>query len=305
MNEPTLSHNPYSCCVFSSVSWMVESFCSGTRVLLHLHENIPDPLEFDLLEQNLIVFWHFGLKSVNILSVFQLLAPFLHFLPLFSSSLFSQLSQFFTDPCASSPCLHGNCSRSDGGEEEEPSYTCECSEGYEGERCDQILLDLPPADWDPATPSAPERVTPAASTTTAATQPPTTVPTTTTTEAAPTLPSWQPKPGQRLLVVPWEADRVRTHPLNRSVDGFRWRNARRAHAVCVSGDGGPPLFEPWALWADVRNSDAVRGGAWRKRCEVRTHFLTPDVDLYGRKSPFLSNLAHFTSSALFYVKAVI
>uniref|UniRef100_A0A3P8TTD8 Delta/notch-like EGF repeat containing n=1 Tax=Amphiprion percula TaxID=161767 RepID=A0A3P8TTD8_AMPPE len=118
--------------------------------------------------------------------------------------------EFFTDPCASSPCLHGNCSRSDGGEEGEPAYTCECTEGYEGERCDQILLDLPAADWDPATPSAPELATPAASTTTAAaTQPPqpTTVPSTTT-PAPPTLQPWQPKPGQRLLVVPWEADRV-------------------------------------------------------------------------------------------------
>lgn len=128
---------------------------------------------------------------------------------------FPSLSQFFTDPCASSPCLHGNCSRSSGGEEEgESAYLCECTEGYEGERCDQILLDLPPADWDPATPSAPEPATPVTSTTTATAQPqrPTTVPstTTTTTPAPPTLQSWQPKPGQRLLVVPWEADRVRT-----------------------------------------------------------------------------------------------
>uniref|UniRef100_A0A667WU45 Delta/notch-like EGF repeat containing n=1 Tax=Myripristis murdjan TaxID=586833 RepID=A0A667WU45_9TELE len=94
--------------------------------------------------------------------------------------------EFFIDPCASSPCLHGNCSRSDGGEE---AYTCECSEGYEGERCDQILLDLPAANWDPATPSP-------------TTAPPTTSP------APPTLQPWQPKPGQRLLVVPWEAERV-------------------------------------------------------------------------------------------------
>ncbi|XP_061575157.1 delta and Notch-like epidermal growth factor-related receptor isoform X2 [Cololabis saira] len=117
--------------------------------------------------------------------------------------------EFFTDPCASSPCLHGNCSRSDSGEDGEPAFTCECSEGYEGERCDQILLDLPPADWDPATPSAPEPATPVGSTTTAATQPqqPTTFPSTTTPEP-PTLQPWQPKPGQRLLVVPWEADRV-------------------------------------------------------------------------------------------------
>uniref|UniRef100_A0A8C7Y617 Delta/notch-like EGF repeat containing n=1 Tax=Oryzias sinensis TaxID=183150 RepID=A0A8C7Y617_9TELE len=121
--------------------------------------------------------------------------------------------EFFTDPCASSPCLHGNCSRSDGGEEEEPSYTCECSEGYEGERCDQILLDLPPP---PTT----------VSTTTTTT-------TTTTTEAPPTLPSWQPKPGQRLLVVPWEADRVRMPPLNRSFDGFR---------VIVNASGAPVLW---------------------------------------------------------------
>lgn len=169
-----------------------------------------------------LTFW-----SKVYLECFPACGSFSSFFSLFSSSLFSQLSQFFTDPCASSPCLHGNCSRSDGGEEEEPSYTCECSEGYEGERCDQILLDLPPADWDPATPSAPELVTPAASTTMAATQPqpPSTVPTTTTTttEAPPTLPSWQPKPGQRLLVVPWEADRVRMPPLNRGFDGFRWR----------------------------------------------------------------------------------
>uniref|UniRef100_A0A3B4X5A0 Delta/notch-like EGF repeat containing n=1 Tax=Seriola lalandi dorsalis TaxID=1841481 RepID=A0A3B4X5A0_SERLL len=110
--------------------------------------------------------------------------------------------EFLTDPCASSPCLHGNCSRSDSGEEGEPAYTCECTEGYEGEKCDQILLDLPAADWDPATPSAPELATPVASTTAAATQPqqPTTVPSTTT-PAPPTLQPWQPKPGQRLLVV--------------------------------------------------------------------------------------------------------
>ncbi|MEQ2295502.1 hypothetical protein AMECASPLE_015136 [Ameca splendens] len=120
------------------------------------------------------------------------------------------LEQFFTDPCASSPCLHGNCSRSEGGEEGEPAYSCECTEGYEGERCDQILLDLPPAaDWGPATPSAPELATLVTSTTmaTAPHQQPTTVPVATTL-APPTLQPWQPKPGQRLLVVQWDADRV-------------------------------------------------------------------------------------------------
>lgn len=143
--------------------------------------------------------------------------------------LFSIFFQFFTDPCASSPCLHGNCSRSDDGKEGEAAYTCVCSEGYEGGRCDQILMDLPPAEWDPSTPPAPELATPAASTTAAATQPPTTTTTvpppttalpsttvppptttdTTTTTPPPTLQPWQPKAGQRLLVVSWEADRVR------------------------------------------------------------------------------------------------
>ncbi|CAL1571845.1 unnamed protein product [Knipowitschia caucasica] len=109
--------------------------------------------------------------------------------------------EFFTDPCASSPCLHGNCSHSDG---DGGVFTCECSDGYEGVRCDQILLDLPPAEWEPQ-----ELATPVAPTTPAATQPP--QPTTvasTTPPAPPTLPPWQPKAGQRMLVVPWESGRV-------------------------------------------------------------------------------------------------
>ncbi|CAL8351459.1 unnamed protein product [Lota lota] len=117
--------------------------------------------------------------------------------------------EFFTDPCASSPCLHGNCSRGDGELEGETAYTCECTEGYEGERCDQSLSDLSTANWDPATPSAPELATPITSTASAATQPqqPTTTPSTIA-PPQPTLQPWQPKPGQRLLVVLWEAERV-------------------------------------------------------------------------------------------------
>lgn len=196
-------------------------------------------------------------------------------LSLFICCLFPSFSQFIMDPCASSPCLHGNCSRSDGGEDGESAYMCECTEGYEGEKCDQILLDLPPADWDPATPSAPEPATPAASTTTAATQPQplTTVTTTTTTPAPPTLQSWQPKPGQRLLVVSWEADRVRTSPGNPNSGEFILQMSEElmlCDAVWVSGDGGSALCEPWAVWADIRNAHSVRGGAWRDCCEVRT-----------------------------------
>ncbi|XP_075871090.1 delta and Notch-like epidermal growth factor-related receptor [Nelusetta ayraudi] len=94
--------------------------------------------------------------------------------------------EFFTDPCASSPCLHGNCSRSGGKEEAEEggakpaAFTCQCAQGYEGERCDRL-------------------------------QPPNTTTATSTSTQSPALPTllpWRPRAGQRLLVVPWEAERV-------------------------------------------------------------------------------------------------
>lgn len=118
------------------------------------------------------------------------------------SSFTGRNCEFFADPCASSPCLHGNCSRSDEGE----AYTCECTEGYEGKRCDQPVLDLPVSSWEPATPPAPEQATPAIPTTVTQPPQPTTVPSTTL--ATPTLQPWQPKAGQRLLVVPLEIDQV-------------------------------------------------------------------------------------------------
>ncbi|XP_049582702.1 delta and Notch-like epidermal growth factor-related receptor [Syngnathus scovelli] len=115
--------------------------------------------------------------------------------------------EFFTDPCSSSPCLHGNCSFHNGEEEGEPTYTCECSEGYEGPKCDQIVLAG--AEWEPVSPSAPELATPVTSTTSAATQPPhPTSVSPSTTSPPPTLPPWQHKTGQRLVVVLWEPDRV-------------------------------------------------------------------------------------------------
>ncbi|XP_055752026.1 delta and Notch-like epidermal growth factor-related receptor [Salvelinus fontinalis] len=111
--------------------------------------------------------------------------------------------EFFTDPCASSPCFHGNCSRSGEGE----AYTCECSEGYKGEKCEQAILDLlPVSNWDPATPPAPEQATPAMPTTAPQPSQPNMV--STTTQAPPTLQPWQPKAGQRLLVVQWEKIQV-------------------------------------------------------------------------------------------------
>lgn len=108
-----------------------------------------------------------------------------------SSTSLSSSPQFFTDPCASSPCLHGNCSWSDGGGGEEAegaepaAFTCQCTEGYEGERCDRLQSPPPPSN-DTTTPTQ----SPA---------PP----------DLPTLLPWRPRAGQRLLVVPWEAERVR------------------------------------------------------------------------------------------------
>lgn len=188
-----------------------------THSCSHSTENSNNDSEFDMFDFHCRLCRADGPKHLDT----DLFAPFLSLtLPVFLGVF---LSQFFTDPCASSPCLHGNCSRSEGAEEGEPAYTCDCSEGYEGERCDQLLLGLSPADWDSASPSAPEPATPVTSATASATQPPqpttvasstaTTTTTTTSSPAPPTLQTWQPKPGQRLLVVPWEADRVReTHP---------------------------------------------------------------------------------------------
>lgn len=114
--------------------------------------------------------------------------------------------EFFADPCASSPCVHGNCSQGD----EAMVFSCECSEGFEGERCDQPKFDPGEPSWDVAENFAPEHATPATPVTpTAATQTaePTTEPT--TTEAPPTLEPWLPKAGQRFVEVQWDEEQVR------------------------------------------------------------------------------------------------
>ncbi|KAJ8368140.1 hypothetical protein SKAU_G00081680 [Synaphobranchus kaupii] len=105
--------------------------------------------------------------------------------------------EFFADPCTSSPCLHGNCSRSGDGS----MYTCECSEGFGGERCDQPLLSQATFTWGSSSvPPVPEHATPATTST------PTTVPS--TTQAPPTLQPWQPRLGQRVAEVAWEEEQV-------------------------------------------------------------------------------------------------
>ncbi|XP_016379885.1 delta and Notch-like epidermal growth factor-related receptor [Sinocyclocheilus rhinocerous] len=115
--------------------------------------------------------------------------------------------KFFADPCASSPCLHGNCSQDGGGD----GFVCECSEGYSGVRCDlpTLTFDLSESTWDLAESLVPEHATPATPATPATTTQvfqPTTVPT--TTQALPTLEPWRPKPGQKVVEILWEDQQV-------------------------------------------------------------------------------------------------
>lgn len=103
-------------------------------------------------------------------------------------SLVKFSSQFVADPCASDPCLHGNCTR------EGAEFVCVCSDGYAGVRCEQppSAFDLVESSWDLA-------ATPA--TTTQPSQPITEF---SDTDAPPTLQPWQQKPGQRVMEIKWE-----------------------------------------------------------------------------------------------------
>uniref|UniRef100_A0A8C1XED7 Delta/notch-like EGF repeat containing n=1 Tax=Cyprinus carpio TaxID=7962 RepID=A0A8C1XED7_CYPCA len=118
-----------------------------------------------------------------------------------------QNCEFFADPCASSPCLHGNCSQ----EGEGDGFVCECIEGYSGVRCDlpTLTFDLSESTWDLAESLVPEHATPATPATPATTTQvfqPTTVPT--TTQAPPTLESWKPKLGQKVVEILWKDQQV-------------------------------------------------------------------------------------------------
>ncbi|RXN20906.1 delta and Notch-like epidermal growth factor-related receptor [Labeo rohita] len=115
-----------------------------------------------------------------------------------------QNCEFFADPCASSPCLHGNCSQDSEGD----GFACECSEGYSGVRCDlpTLTFDLSESTWDLAESLEPEHATPATPATTTQVFQPTTVPT--TTQAPPTLEPWQPRPGQKVVEILWEDQQI-------------------------------------------------------------------------------------------------
>lgn len=102
--------------------------------------------------------------------------------------------QFVSDPCASNPCHHGNCSTSGDG------YLCVCSEGFEGTNCERSLPSLAASQGTEA--PAAWHSSPASSTL----QPDITLP---RSRATVTLPTWQPKAGQRVVDLKWDEIEVR------------------------------------------------------------------------------------------------
>ncbi|KAI6063294.1 Delta and Notch-like epidermal growth factor-related receptor [Aix galericulata] len=107
-----------------------------------------------------------------------------------SSSVSSdEEKQFVSDPCASNPCHHGNCSTSGDG------YLCICSEGYEGTNCEHSFRSLPASE--PMEPLPPSQSRPVPSTL----EPDIVLP---HSRATVTLPTWQPKAGQKVVDLKWD-----------------------------------------------------------------------------------------------------
>ncbi|XP_042676821.1 delta and Notch-like epidermal growth factor-related receptor [Centrocercus urophasianus] len=97
--------------------------------------------------------------------------------------------QFISDPCASNPCHHGNCSSSGDG------YLCACSDGYEGANC-ELSRHSPPLP-EQAEASSPRQSRPVTSTL----EPEVILP---HSRATVTLPTWQPRAGQKVVDLKWD-----------------------------------------------------------------------------------------------------
>uniref|UniRef100_A0A8C5JXV4 Delta/notch-like EGF repeat containing n=1 Tax=Jaculus jaculus TaxID=51337 RepID=A0A8C5JXV4_JACJA len=98
--------------------------------------------------------------------------------------------QFVADPCASNPCHHGNCSSSSS-----DGYVCICDEGYEGLSCEQALPSTPTSGWTES--MAPRQLQPVPATQ----EPDVILP---HSQATVTLPTWQPKTGQKVIEMRWD-----------------------------------------------------------------------------------------------------
>lgn len=114
--------------------------------------------------------------------------------------------QIVTDPCASNPCHHGNCSSGgssggSGGSGGSDDYFCICNPGYEGLNCEQPLPNLPSSGWTEST--VPRQLQPVPATQ----EPDIVLP---GSQATLTLPTWQPKTGQKVVEMRWDQVEVRT-----------------------------------------------------------------------------------------------
>ncbi|XP_054242095.1 delta and Notch-like epidermal growth factor-related receptor [Indicator indicator] len=101
--------------------------------------------------------------------------------------------QFVSDPCASNPCHHGNCSASGDG------YLCLCNEGYEGTHCEHSFQSLPGPEQAELT--SPQQSRPVSSTL----EPDIVLP---RSRATVTLPTWQPKAGQKVVDLKWDETEI-------------------------------------------------------------------------------------------------
>lgn len=112
--------------------------------------------------------------------------------------------QFVTDPCASNPCHHGNCSSSSSSSDSSSSssngYFCICNDGYEGLNCEQPLPSIPASGWTES--MAPRQLQPVPATQ----EPDIILP---RAQATVTLPTWQPKTGQKVVEMKWDQVEVR------------------------------------------------------------------------------------------------
>ncbi|XP_068399847.1 delta and Notch-like epidermal growth factor-related receptor [Eschrichtius robustus] len=100
--------------------------------------------------------------------------------------------QLVADPCASNPCHHGNCSSSSNSSD---GYLCICNEGYEGPICEQALPSVPASGWTES--MAPRQLQPVPTTQ----EPDIILP---RSQATITLPTWQPKTGQKVVEMKWD-----------------------------------------------------------------------------------------------------
>ncbi|XP_044288680.1 delta and Notch-like epidermal growth factor-related receptor [Varanus komodoensis] len=97
--------------------------------------------------------------------------------------------QFVSDPCASNPCHHGNCSSNGDG------YLCLCNEGYEGANCEHSFYTPPVSGWTES--EAPSQSRPALPTT----EPDLILP---RLQATVALLTWEPRDGQKVMDLKWD-----------------------------------------------------------------------------------------------------